>query len=147
MEPELGYGDYVTAESNGTPIEGRVVRAYPGFVLVQAACGRLARVSGARRVAGVWARVCQIVKDRATFRAAATPATVTVEVGGERVVLSARAGDVGKSCGWRGTATGYLEVVGLPHLCKITVTIAVVGSTDWGHRNIEHPDPNRGYTL
>lgn len=144
MDPDLVYPEYVAAEINGRAIEGRVVVRNGASVLVQEACGRLSQCLVARRLAGVWARVCQVVTDRATFAATAGPAEVTVVVGGQRVVLSVPATSFTASgCGWRGTATNYLEVVGLPHLCKIAVTITAVGSKDWGHRPTEYPDPNR----
>lgn len=142
MDPDLVLGEYVTAECNGRPVEGRVVASHATMAMVHAASGELFYCRAAKRVAGVWARVCQIVTDRTVFFATARPARLVITTGGQAVTMDVKAAVVGRKCGWAATHTGYLEVAGVPHLCKITVTIAAAGSEAWPCRSVEHINPN-----
>ena len=138
--PDLALGDYVRGTFRDAPIEGRVLRPLaPGVAIIQAAGGRTFMARSLAAVAGVWARVGQVMATRDSFFQCAPPAAVTVAVGTQTARLAVKAAAVGKRCGWKGSGTAYLEVAGSPHLCKITVTITAVDSENWSAEPTSFP--------
>lgn len=142
MTDAVKFEDYVRAVYKGQPVEGRVIRpGMPGVALVQLTDGRNAWCRAVARVEGVWASVCELVTSVPSFFATASPAAVTIAVGSQTAKLVIKPADVGKGRGWKGTETVYLDVVGGPHLCKVTVTIVALGSEKWGDDPTHHDTP------